>query len=205
VSRLATSFVLGFHGCDLETASKAVIDGVSILQSDRDYDWLGPGAYFWEGDPRRAWEWALWKKARGEIGTPAVVGAVIDLGNCLDLMSREDIELLRFAYEAFRSTREQAGLDVPRNRAPSGARDDPDKVLRFLDCAVVRHLHDLIEAQAGEPQGAQPFDTVRGVFVEGEPAFPGSGLYRRTHVQIAVRNPDSIKGVYFQRAGLDRI
>ncbi len=63
-------------------AEDAVLNGAGILQSDRDYDWLGPGAYFWESDPLRAMEWAKWKSKRGEYNRPAVIGAVIDLGNC---------------------------------------------------------------------------------------------------------------------------
>ncbi len=43
MSRLATSFVLGYYGCDKATARKAVLEGAPILHSNRDYDWLGPG------------------------------------------------------------------------------------------------------------------------------------------------------------------
>lgn len=38
--------MLGYHGCDEAVARDAVLDGVDILESDKDYDWLGPGAYF---------------------------------------------------------------------------------------------------------------------------------------------------------------
>ena len=65
MSRLATSFVLGYHGCDADIARRAVLEGVNIIKSDKDYDWLGPGAYFWESDPQRALEWAEWKVSRG--------------------------------------------------------------------------------------------------------------------------------------------
>ncbi|MGA7236293.1 MAG: hypothetical protein WBY44_11470 [Bryobacteraceae bacterium] len=39
-------------------------------------------------------------------------------------------------------------------------------------------------------------DTFRGVFIEGEPLYPGAGFYAKTHVQIVVRNPNCIKGVF---------
>jgi hypothetical protein len=58
LGRLATSFVLGFHGCDASVAREAVLDGADVIQSEKDYDWLSPGAYFWESDPLRALEWA---------------------------------------------------------------------------------------------------------------------------------------------------
>lgn len=193
MSRLATSFVLGYHGCDRSVAQRAVLDGANILNSDKDYDWLGPGAYFWESDPVRALEWARWKADKREIKDPVVIGAVIDLRNCLDLVTREDIELLNDAHASFAKVQKKANLPVPKNINPKGSKDG-DRVLRFLDCAVLRHLHQIIEAQ-----NIEPYDTVRGMFVEGGRAFPGSGFYRKSHVQIAVRNPDCVKGVFFAR------
>ncbi len=196
MSRLATSFVLGYHGCDRSIARKAVNDGSGILHSERDYDWLGPGAYFRESDPVRVLEWARWKSDRGEYKEPTVVGAVIDLGNCLDLVSREDIELFRAAHASFKKLQSLSGLPMPKNRSPKGARG-PDKLLRFLDCAVFRHLHQIMEELHNADGSVEPFDTVRGMFVEGQRAFPGSGIHRKSHVQIAVRNARCIKGVFY--------
>lgn len=196
MSRLATSFVLGYHGCDAEVARKAVLQGMELLQSNKDYDWLGPGAYFWESDPIRAMEWATSKVAAGQFKKAAVVGAVIDLRNCLDLVSREDIELVRAAYRSFISVQKKAGLPIPKNRSAKGAADK-DRVLRFLDCAVLRHLQKMMDEASQDDPSIVPFDTVRGMFVEGGKAFRGSGLYRKSHVQIAVRNPDCVKGIFY--------
>lgn len=192
MSRLATSFVLGYHGCDAAVARKAVLEGAQILQSDRDYDWLGPGAYFWESDPVRALEWAEWKASRGEYTNPVVIGAVIDLGNCLDLIARENIELFKAAHKSFIQYHAMTGLPIPRNKSPKGSRN-VDRLLRYLDCAVFRHLHEM----ASKSPGAPAFDTVRGMFVEGGRVFPGSGLHNKSHVQIAVRNPACIKGIFY--------
>lgn len=195
MSRLATSFVLGYHGCDKAVACKAVLEGAEILQSERDYDWLGPGAYFWESDPSRALEWASWKVSIGQYSGAAVIGAVIDLRNCLDLVSRDDVEILRAAYKSFVSVQSKAGLPIPANINSKGAKDG-DRVLRFLDCAVFRHLHSIIDALAVSDGDIAAFDTIRGMFVEGGRVYPGSGLYRKSHVQIAVRSPACIKGVF---------
>jgi hypothetical protein len=46
-----------------------------------------------------------------------------------------------------------------------------------------------------ESEGTR-FQTVRGCFVEGGPAFPGSGIQRESHIQIAVRDPACIIGVF---------
>mgnify|MGYP000698701912 CR=1 FL=1 len=190
MSRLATSFVLGFHGCDATVATRAVTEGQSILQSSRDYDWLGPGAYFWESDPLRAKEWADWKVSRGDYARADVVGAVIDLRNCLDLSNREDIDLLRGAHASFEKLQTKAGLPLPVNQNLSG---DPheDLLLRYLDCAVLRHLHQTVTAA-----GLEPYDSVRGMFIEGGAAFPGSGIARKTHTQIAVISADCIRGLF---------
>lgn len=196
MSRLATSFVLGYHGCDKAIAEKAVIDGASILQSDKDYDWLGPGAYFWESDPLRALEWAEWKKDKGDYKEPSVIGAVIDLRHCLDLVSREDIEILKAAHDSFKQVRKKAGLTMPKNSNPRGAKDK-DRVLRYLDCAVFRHLHQIMEILERDEPSVQSFDTVRGMFAEGGKVYPGSGLHKKSHVQIAVRNSSCIKGLFY--------
>ena len=188
--------MLGFHGCDKAIAQKAVLEGVGILQSNRDYDWLGPGAYFWESDPKRALEWAEWKVTSGHYKEPAVVGAVIDLRHCLDLVSRDDVELVRAAHRSFVRVQQKAGLPIPKNRNPRGAKDN-DRSLRFLDCAVLRHLHRIIDGLAESDPGIESFDTVRGMFVEGGKAFAGSGLHRKSHVQIAVRNSACIKGLFY--------
>lgn len=198
MSRLATSFVLAYHGCEQSVANRAVSGDIDILQSERAYDWLGPGAYFWESDPLRALEWAQSKVHRGEYKTAAVIGAVIDLGHCLDLANRENLELVRLAYKAFKSEQTAAGFSLPENRSVKG-QPDQDRVLRFLDCAVIRHLHTAIDRVPEASRIVQPFDTVRGMFTEGKKLYPGCGYREKTHVQIAVRNPSCIKGLFYPR------
>jgi hypothetical protein len=172
-----------------------------LLLSDRDYDWLGPGAYFWERDPVRALERAEEKKARGDYQEPFVIGAAIDLGNCLDPMTREGVAMLTPAYAALKAEAEATKGEMPTNRDLRAARAPGDKTLRKLDCAVIRQLHQLIEEQpdAGLPGIGRvaPFDTVRGLFEEGSPAYPGAGFRDRTHSQIAIRNLECIKGLFY--------
>jgi hypothetical protein len=189
LSRLAASFVLGYHGCDAEVARKLVNREDELRPSDKKYDWLGPGAYFWESDPHRAMEWAEEAVERGKIKVPAVVGAIIDLGNCLDLLSRENIELVRQAHRLFLQEQERSGLPIPENRSLDG---EPDRILRFLDRAVIQFLHEIF-ADIGEAA----FDSVRGLFPEGEELYPGAGFRDRTHIQIAVCNPKLILGLFY--------
>ena len=189
MTRLAASFVLGYHGCDAEIARRAVNGELTLLQSDKKYDWLGSGTYFWESDPKRAMEWAEQARDRGKIKIPAVTGAVIDLGNCLDLLNRSNIELVRLAHRLFVDEQKRSGLTIPENRSLDG---EPDRILRFLDRAVIHFLHEVLE-----DQGAETYDTVRGLFPEGEELYPGAGFRDRNHIQIAVCNPKSILGLFY--------
>lgn len=195
MSRLATSFVLGYHGCDEAIGLKAIRGDTSLIQSDKEYDWLGPGVYFWEADPKRALEWARAKFATSRTANPFVVGAVIDLRNCLDLTNRDDLDIVRMAYDSFVATQAMAGLPLPENRNVKG---DPnaDRLLRFLDRAVINHLHGMIDDPVdGDPE-LEPYDTVRGMFTEGGELYPGAGFMRQSHTQIAVRNTRCILGLF---------
>ncbi len=127
---------------------------------------------------------------------PTVIGAVIDLRNCLDLTTREDLELVRTSYHAFVLAQEKAGLPCPRTGAREGSLSTIH-LLRYLDCAVIRHLHNMMDLQASI--GLAPYDTVRGMFTEGGRLYPGGGFHERTHVQIAVRKPECIRGFFRPR------
>jgi hypothetical protein len=40
------------------------------------------------------------------------------------------------------------------------------------------------------------FQTVRGVFQEGIPAYPGSGILKKSHIQVVVRDNEVILGYF---------
>lgn len=166
---------------------------IEIAFSPGKYDWLGKGAYFWEGDKNRALEWAAEKANRGDYKEPFVIGAAIDLGNCLDLLVREDIEKVREAYLSLAKVFGAADKPLPVNKA-APKDPSPDLVLRDLDSAVINHLHHIVKRDGG-----QPYDTIRGLFREGEPLYPNGGFYSRSHSQIAVVNIDCIKGVFLPK------
>jgi hypothetical protein len=198
VSRQTTSFVLGYHGCDQELAHEIVLGKSALEPSKKDYDWLGPGIYFWESDPKRAFEWAEQKAKRGGCRNPSVLGAVIDLRNCLDLSNRNDIKLIQSAFESYQALQKISGADMPVNRNLKG-QEDEDRKLRFLDCAVISHLHKITEEMSDQTNSLS-FDTVRGTFTEGAVAYPGCGFTELTHTQIAVRNINFIMGYFLPTA-----
>lgn len=183
--RLSSHFVLGYHGCDQEVAER-LLAGEAFRASDREWDWLGPGIYFWEANPPRGLDWARELAKAGIVTQPAVVGAVIDLGLCLDMTTLESIGVAREAYETLVTDFRSVGSAVPTNGRSLMA--------RRLDCAVIRQVHASLSDEAIK------LDTVRGVFVEGEPIYPGAGFDAKTHVQICVCDPACIKGVFRVRA-----
>ncbi len=186
------SYVLGFHGCDESTAEELLKNDTPVFKpSQNDYDWLGNGMYFWENDPVRAWEFIEEAKTRKpkRIKDPAIIGAVIDSGYCLDLAERKYADLVKEAYDDYKKLIKEDGMEMPSNKSASP--DDKDRVLRKLDRAVIEFLHISIAKNR-----LQPFDTVRCIFPEGEELYEGAGFRKKTHIQIAVRNPEMIKGYF---------
>lgn len=181
------SFVLGFHGTDASVVDKVVARKIKHLHKSEDTtEWLGHGVYFWENDPARAFEWAKKGKTKGAITTPDAVGAVIDLGFCLDLTTMTGLQEVEAAYTILCNIYEQAGLALPQNTVGS------DKVRRELDCAVIQALHS-----ARAQRGLEQYDSVRAPFPEDKPLFDASGFRKRNHIQICIIKPEKcIKGYF---------
>lgn len=184
---LHASFVLGFHGCN-ESVAEDLLAGKPFTPSKNEYDWLGHGIYFWEANPRRGLEYArelkkLKRPAGPKIEKPAVVGAIIDLGNCLDLTTSAGLKQVYDAYTNLTKVSEAAGMQLPNN--------SPDGMRRNLDCATITFLHAV-----KQDQGQPAINTVRSVFMEGDPLYPDSGFMSKTHIQICVCTIENIKGVF---------
>ncbi|MDE1146302.1 MAG: hypothetical protein PW843_06700 [Azospirillaceae bacterium] len=180
--RLAYGFVLGYHGCTKSVADR-LLAGEPFKKSENDYDWLGHGIYFWEANPVRGLSFAQesLKRKKSEEDA-AVVGAVIEMGHCFDLISAMDTRMLQAAYQALKSDLDAIGKALPTNST----------LQRRLDCAIIEHAHSLVARMVP----SLPFDTVKGIFTEGSPTYPGAGFLEKTHIQIAVRNPAVVKGVF---------
>lgn len=187
--------VVGYHGCDRATVERVLLHGEDLKPSRNPWDWLGSGVYFWEQGLERAWEFAEEQRRRGKVREPAVLGAYIHLGRCFDLTERWATRLLAEAHVDYERRLADVGEPMPRNRAAVGG--DHDLLLRNLDCGVINYAMNVSDAGMGA--GKLCFQSVRGVFVEGAPAFSGSRIFGKTHVQIAVRDPDVILGCFLPR------
>lgn len=178
--------ILGFHGCEKEVALKAVLNMEPLHPSANNYDWLGSGIYFWENDPIRAFEFAKEVKKCEE---PFVVGAIINLGYCLDLSTRVGLERVELIWENIvKPTFEKGEL---KSNKPGRRGENGELMLRFLDCHVIEALH-----KYNKDRNYQEFDSVRSPFWEGTEIYPTAGFFLKNHIQLCIRNEECILGYF---------
>jgi hypothetical protein len=182
---------IGFHSCDREVGLRVLLNEDGLIPSTNSWDWLGGGVYFWEQDPLRALEYATECAERKQfnkipITTPFVLGAMIDLGNCLNLVESSSLKLLSNSYKYLKKASEEGGKGrvIPINY----------KNNRALDCRVIEFIHS--EKLASEEPS---YDTIRCAFPEGEEAYPSSFISSRLHIQVCVRNLMCIRGFFLPR------
>lgn len=186
------SFIIGFHGCD-ESVGEAILSNkrTHLDRSQNNYDWLGHGIYFWEGNPQRAMDFAVQRAKGGKnskaiIEKPFVLGAIVDLKHCLDLLDSSGLKQVADAHTLVTEAFKTAGKPAPENKGKEG-----ELTQRALDCTVIQGLH-----QYREEAGHDPFDSVRAAFWEGKALYPNAGFNSQNHIQICVRSLDCIKGYF---------
>ncbi|MCC6546084.1 hypothetical protein IT570_02860 [Candidatus Sumerlaeota bacterium] len=121
-------YVVAYHGCGKHLAQQVVTGKKKLLASKNEYDWLGHDLYFWEHSAERASHCAKYE-TRSQTQNPAVIGAVIDLGNCLNLMEAN----------ALSPVEENSRKDITpceRLHQPVAKNSGKDFKARHLDCAV---------------------------------------------------------------------
>lgn len=187
--------IVGYHGCDRSTLERVLLHNEDLHPSRNPWDWLGEGIYFWEQGLERAWEFAEEQKQRGKVQEPAVLGAYIYLGRCFDLTDRWAISELDGWFQDYRRLLDAAGLPLPNN-VPARP-GDHELLLRKRDCGVLNFAMQMMDKRDGG--GKYHIQTIRGVFIEGVPAFDGSRIFTKTHIQIAVRDPEVVLGYFRPR------
>ncbi|PHS66978.1 MAG: hypothetical protein COB12_04770 [Flavobacterium sp.] len=194
----ANGLIIGFHGCDLAVRDKIIsTEGEVLKMSKNDYDWLGKGIYFWEGNCQRAMNFATYlsenppHNKKQKIKTPAVLGAIIDLGYCFDLLDSEKLNELKLAFDTVKETNEKFKIKMPEN---TSLQENGDLLKRYLDCTVVETA-----VRLNKDITTIEYDSVRGVFFEGDFLYNNAGFKSKNHIQIALRNPNCIKGYFAPR------
>jgi hypothetical protein len=178
--------VVGYHGCERELGEAVLLGRAQLVASANDYDWLGGGVYFWEHGFRRALEWAQQNRR-----DPFVLGAYVQLGRCLDLTDTWATARLRGMFARLNAMLTSRGVALPENREGKGAAKG-DRLVRNLDCAVINLLNKIED----QTNGRTYYQSVRGVFEEGDEAFPGACIKTKTHIQLSVRDPGCILGYF---------
>lgn len=191
----AGHIVIAYHGCDVTTRDQLVSGRLAHLDNSANkYDWLGPGAYFFEDDHQRALMFANASHQVPEkrytarpIATPAVVGAILQVQNWLDMTTQDGLQEFANAYAAVTQYYASTGKPMPANARAGDA--DEDILLRGLDNAVFSYMHAV-----RDDKGLPAFQAVRAAFHQGREIAPLSGFHINTHVQIALRDPSCVKG-----------
>lgn len=169
--------IIGYHGTNAAAAER-LVNGEPFEPSNNDDDWFGTGIYFWEYAPKQAWWWSGEFK---QYDQPAVVGAVIRLGHCFDLLDPVNVEQLQEFHNEAIATWRKSGVEVPRNGNQH----------KKLDCAIFNLLYDTQE----NPR----IETARSVYVptgSAKRAWQRSWIYEQAHIQICVRKPQNILAVW---------
>jgi hypothetical protein len=186
------NLIIGFHGCDKKTAQKIINGREEMKPSTNPYDWLGNGIYFWENDYDRALEFAKERNIKN-IEEPFVIGAVLNLGNCLDLTTRKSLRILKASYDVLQSTADNANLSQIRNKVGKGAITGDIRV-RNLDCYLIESIHKF-----NDENHIAPYDSVRAGFWEGDELYEDAGFREKNHIQICIRNPQCVLGYFLPR------
>jgi hypothetical protein len=190
--------VVGYHGTGLTAALRIVNRIEGFRWSERDYDWLGRGIYFWEYAPKQALTFAKIRQRqfrtkknqtsedlRRATEPLAVVACMIRLGFCLDLTEPENVEYLREIFDDYSESMNLAGAKLPKN----------SRKYRRLDCAVFEYAYKVLK----ESEPNSTVDTARGIYVPTDGAkriWGGSWISEDTHIQLCVRNPASLLGAW---------
>ena len=171
--------LVGYHGTNIESARQILQTG--FTPSRNNYDWLGKGVYFWQDAPYRAWNWAgEYCKKKG--GDPAVIRSLVRIrrNEFIDLLDySQDPNWTNFIRTAHQCLQQQTSSRLPPNKRAIGYHALDKLVLDTLVEDILKPIDINILA-------------IRACFQEGEEIYPGSAIYNKSHIQIAVRDTGSI-------------
>ena len=190
--------VHGLHRCGRHAGEAVLASDTRHLQaSQHESDWLGHGIYFWEAHPERGPEPAHAAREQHPITGeknrfPYVVGAIIELGNCLNLLGHAGLREMRTAHHMLQCAAAAEGRQLPAKKFAdhSGA-----YLVRALDCAVLEYLHKL-RIEANLPA----YDSVIGALWERSGLTGETGLADQNQMHICIRNQACIRGYFRVRA-----
>jgi hypothetical protein len=171
--------LVGYHGTKIESARRILQTG--FTPSRNSYDWLGKGVYFWQDAPYRAWDWAK-GYCQKNGGDPAVIRSLVKIrrDEFMDLIDySQDPNWANHLSRTHQYLQQKTSSIILPNKRAVG--------YHALDRLVVDTLiQDILK-----PMGINIL-AVRACFQEGEEIYPGSAIYNKSHIQVAVRDTNSI-------------
>jgi hypothetical protein len=175
--------VYGYHGTSRDSANSILQGG--FTPSNSGHDWLGPGIYFWQDAPERAWEWAQ------KYESPTVIQSqiVFEQEEAMDLLDRKWFNILSQYYPTFVN-------QWPVKEIPLPAQDPTRSKKHKLDDAYLEYIGSFLEDNK-----ICRVSLIRAAFTEGSPIYDSSALYDLSHVQISVRDPRCIRYSTIFRVG----
>ena len=175
--------IVGFHVCEKEVAEEMLLyDRNKLKPSKNSYDWLGEGIYFWKNDLSKAIAYGKEKN----IKNATILGAIIYLGHFLDLDHYDDREVLALFCAEMEESYKKHEKVLKENTVGS------DKVKRERDCEIIEYMHKSIQ----DNPDIKPYDSLISTFEEGDPAYKNAIITKGKHIQICIRNPNCIKGIF---------
>ena len=123
--------VLAFHGTSRKVAEKILSGQSELKSSSHSWEWLGDGVYFWENAPERALRWAIER----EKEEPTVIGAIIQVGRCLNLMDKSSNLPVIQAYERVSKLFDANRIPLPENNGK----------FHYRDAIVLNYVHRIAE------------------------------------------------------------
>jgi hypothetical protein len=175
--------VYGYHGTSRGAANSILRGG--FTPSSSGHDWLGPGIYFWQDAPGRAWEWAQ------KYDDPVVIQSqiVFEQEEAMDLLDRRWFNMLREYHSTF--------VDQwPVQEIPLPTQNPTTSKQHKLDDAYLEYIGSFLEHNK-----ICKVSLIRAAFTEGSPIYGYSALYDLSHVQISVRDPKCIRYSTIFRVG----
>ena len=173
--------LVGYHGTNIESARRILDTG--FIPSRNNYDWLGKGVYFWQDAPYRAWDWAKdYSNKKG--GSPAVIRSLVKIrrDEFMDLLDySQDPNWSNHLRRTHQCLQQQTSSVLPPNKRAIGYHALDRLVIDTLIVDILKPMDINILA-------------VRACFQEGEEVYPGSAIYNKSHIQVAVRDTNSLVG-----------